>query len=788
MQEGPFKEDTMVARCFVLKAQKQASEIIQGISQGGGGGGGPRPQPQQQQGGQGGQPSQRIQQQLAMDGAMQQSEQDMQAEEQRMLQLAIEASRGPSNAENEEDRQLRLAIEASQLEQSGSPSSQQPQQSSRRQPSQAAESEEDRQLRLAIEASQLEQSCTPSSQRPQQTSRQQLPSSVPESLVDVLYPHASRQQPSQAAESEEDRQLRLAIEASQQMYTEEQRRSTPQPGSAQRTQKRIDARTSANPPATRGAGYGSEYEHPSPQAGNIGAQEEEDRQLRLAMQVSQEQAELEQAIRASTEEGTRDPPPQTTPASTPQALQPNKADVASEPSQTNAAIYNALWAAATPSDFLGAGDAVAFFRASGLDNDALGDIWGQADAAARGSLTKDEFFFALKLIAERQAGTGPPKGYPQLAGHTEAALDTLVRERARAAQAQADAEAEANGPGLDLASDETVMYQALWQKAGKGSPADRMGPMEAVDFFQASGLNNEQLGAIWELADCKDPKGSLSTEEFFVALKLIALHQSGMDAAMDKIHLPSPPPNLDFGDVAPPLTATQPPVHPTNPTAVPTTLTSATPTSATPSTTTLKSAAAFIMNLTGADVSASQAASGADLREYLFLSGLPQDQLAVIWGMSDTNVTGSLDVDQVEVLLGLMTLAQQQAELDVSQINTTTPPPTLRGFDFPADTQEQPAVAVPTCETQARQILATAGLQPTDAIHGAKLRETLMQSGLPQDLLADIWGKADTSGIGQLNLEQLQKLLGMLYQAQNGQPADASAVSLTTPAPCLEGV
>jgi len=480
----------------------------------------------------------------------------------------------------------------------------------------------------------------------------------------------------------------------------------------------------------------------------------------MAMLASQEQAELDQALRASTEENQA--LGQEAPAASAGPAARAEDSAAAALSETNEVIYNALWEAATPADILHAGDAVNFFSSSGLSNAVLGDVWAKADTNARGSLVKDEFYVALRLIAELQAGTGPVQGYPQLAGHTEAAISRLVEARTK------DANPPRPPAGLNLSAQESVLYAGLWTVAVKNDAKD-MGPMDAVAFLSASGLSNEQLGAIWELADCKEPRGRLSQEEFFIALKLIALQQSGIPAGLDNIHQESPMPDLAEHTRAAPAATTAPLV------AV------ASPATATPAPAVLPRAAAHIMKLVGA----SDHVSGADLRDYLFRSDLPQDQLATIWAKADTNVTGSLDLAQLETLLGLLSLAQQQKEPSPANIDSATPAPALRGVDFPADAPQ--ATPATTCEEQASQIISRAGLHPTDMVHGTKLREILMLSGLPQDAMADIWGKADSHGIGQLSKAQLQVLLGMLHQAQNSRPVDPATISPTSLAPSLPG-
>lgn len=96
-----------------------------------------------------------------------------------------------------------------------------------------------------------------------------------------------------------------------------------------------------------------------------------------------------------------------------------------------------------------------------------------------------------------------------------------------------------------MSSDQLLVFEALWQLAVP-SGEDLLGPTAAVNFFRSSGYDNQVLSKIWSLSDSQAPKGQLCKEEFFIALKLIALKQAGqapsIDAAMAVTEIP------DLGD------------------------------------------------------------------------------------------------------------------------------------------------------------------------------------------------------------------------------------------------
>lgn len=102
--------------------------------------------------------------------------------------------------------------------------------------------------------------------------------------------------------------------------------------------------------------------------------------------------------------------------------------------------------------------------------------------------------------------------------------------------------------------------------------------MEAARFLKKSGLSDVVLSRVWDLSDpgiilnlfflntvfdtiffiLSGGRGSLDKAGFFVALKLVAVAQSGRDLSMANVHLPDlPPPKM--GDKLPPVTRPPPP-------------------------------------------------------------------------------------------------------------------------------------------------------------------------------------------------------------------------------------
>lgn len=172
--------------------------------------------------------------------------------------------------------------------------------------------------------------------------------------------------------------------------------------------------------------------------------------------------------------------------------------------------------------------AVALFNRSGLPKEELSFIWHLADAAPHdGKLTRDEFFKALKMIALRQAGLpateetmGTQTGLPMLEGIT------LGSTRP---------ELPAIASTLGLTAQQCTAYESLWaatEKIGEHThrgAVEFVSPPAAVALFNRSGLAKEELSFIWRLADL-EPRGKLTHDQFFKALKMITLSQSGIPA------------------------------------------------------------------------------------------------------------------------------------------------------------------------------------------------------------------------------------------------------------------
>lgn len=93
---------------------------------------------------------------------------------------------------------------------------------------------------------------------------------------------------------------------------------------------------------------------------------------------------------------------------------------------------------------------------------------------------------------------------------------------------------------LALSLADFKVYESLWQQAPTAD--GRIGGKGALQFFSKSGLSMPDLAMIWKLTDKSKPKGALTEEEFFIALKFIAARQAGRELVALSLSAPTPLP------------------------------------------------------------------------------------------------------------------------------------------------------------------------------------------------------------------------------------------------------
>lgn len=188
--------------------------------------------------------------------------------------------------------------------------------------------------------------------------------------------------------------------------------------------------------------------------------------------------------------------------------------------------------------------AVKFFEKTRLDSRILGEVWQIADSENRGFLTPSGFGVALRLIGHAQAGREPtpqialqPGPIPRLDGFTPAPppLAPAPTGSPQPISAQGTGNAPIRIP--PLTPDKVSQYSNLFERQPLQNGSMLSGE-QARQIFEKSGLPNEVLGKIWQLADTEQ-RGALVLTEFVIAMHLLTSMKSGALRALPNV-LPPP--------------------------------------------------------------------------------------------------------------------------------------------------------------------------------------------------------------------------------------------------------
>ncbi|XP_054278220.1 epidermal growth factor receptor substrate 15-like isoform X2 [Macrosteles quadrilineatus] len=246
-----------------------------------------------------------------------------------------------------------------------------------------------------------------------------------------------------------------------------------------------------------------------------------------------------------------------------------------------------------------------------------------------------------------------------------------------------------------------------------------VGALDAAKFLKKSGLSDGTLSKIWDLSD-PNGKGYLNKPGFFVALKLVSLAQNGRDVNIANI----------LTDVPPPKMADVPAVLHNN-----------------------------IINSVQATLSdwavkpherekydqlfdslqpLNGVIPGNKVKGLLLDSKLPMDTLGKIWDLADMDKDGSLDRHE---------------------------------FVVPAVPPAPQAPWVVSAEERQRYdvMFHHADVDKDGFVSGHEIKNVFLQSGVPQQVLAHIWGLCDMKQTGKLNGEQFALAMWLISQKLQGK-------------------
>ncbi|XP_019904631.2 epidermal growth factor receptor substrate 15 isoform X3 [Esox lucius] len=302
------------------------------------------------------------------------------------------------------------------------------------------------------------------------------------------------------------------------------------------------------------------------------------------------------------------------------------------------------------------------------------------------------------------------------------------------------------------------------------SGSGRVSAADAALFLKRSGLADLVLGKIWDLAD-SERKGCLNKQQFFIALRLVACAQNGLEVAIKNLHLAVPPPK--FHDTSSPLLPGG--VSIDSPWVV-------------KMEEKLKFDAIFdsLSPVNGM-------LSGEKVKPVLLNSKLPVDVLGRVWELSDLDRDGMLDRDEFAVAMYLVYRALEGEPVPMSLPAPLVPPskrkkpvsvpPVMPLLPSPPSIKERrssvsgsktlpskpptaPVTWVVSLSDKAKydEVFAKTDLDMDGLVSGPEVRDIFLKTGLPSATLARIWELCDIGDMGKLTREQFALALHLIHQ------------------------
>ncbi|XP_051232157.1 epidermal growth factor receptor substrate 15 isoform X4 [Dicentrarchus labrax] len=305
----------------------------------------------------------------------------------------------------------------------------------------------------------------------------------------------------------------------------------------------------------------------------------------------------------------------------------------------------------------------------------------------------------------------------------------------------------------------------------------RVAAADAALFLKRSGLADLVLGKIWDLAD-SERKGSLNKQQFFIALRLVACAQNGLEVALKSLNVAVPPPK--FHDTSSPLLAGGVAVD--------------IPWVVKPEEK-LKFDSIFdSLGPVGGIL------TGDKVKPVLLNSKLPVDILGRVWELSDIDRDGMLDRDEFSVAMYLVYRALEGEPVPMSLPPPLVPPskrkkpsvpPVMPLLPSPPSVKDSrsshagsktmphppkpapapvptpaaaPWVVSPADKAKYDELFSKTDGDMDGLVSGPEVRDIFLKTGLPSATLARIWELCDIGDIGKLTREQFALALHLINQ------------------------
>ncbi|OQV06200.1 hypothetical protein CLAIMM_10811 isoform 1 [Cladophialophora immunda] len=376
-------------------------------------------------------------------------------------------------------------------------------------------------------------------------------------------------------------------------------------------------------------------------------------------------------------------------------------------------------------------------------------------------------------------------------------------------------------PNLNLTAEERRVYGQLLKEADPDGFGAVSGDV-AVKFFERTKLPPDVLGQIWQIADTEN-RGFLTPAGFGVVLRLIGHAQSGRSPSAQIATQTAPLPRFDTPLSEQP--AQPPPVpQPSQPivqqsTGPPASPTPAAPPIRVPALTPEKVAEYSTMfEKSGAE---NGLLSGLLAKQIFEKARLPNEVLGRIWGLSDMQGRGSLDVTEFVIAMhllasyrsgqmrgvpstlppGLYEAATRRPAARVSsgsrpgsgaipgvnysvrpQSPITRQPQVSTPLSLSAQSTGEPWAITPADKARFDSIFATVDRQGRGFITGEQAVEFFGNARLPEEILAQIWDLADINSEGQLNRDEFAVAMYLIRQQRGTKDGRGILPSTLPPA------
>jgi hypothetical protein len=176
------------------------------------------------------------------------------------------------------------------------------------------------------------------------------------------------------------------------------------------------------------------------------------------------------------------------------------------------------------------------------------------------------------------------------------------------------------------------------------------------------------------------------------------------------------------------------------------------------------------------DVTRSGFLTGAQARGILMASGLPQPVLAQVWGLADMDVDGRLSSEEFIIAMHLIESAKMGAVLP-QQLPPDLIPPSFRRrvSQSSSGIVSPPEWAVPLPDRQRfGQLFAQYDTTRQGFISGLQAKSILMGTGVPAQMLAQVWNLSDVDTNGNLNVEEFILAMYFIEKVKAGHPLPAA--------------